>query len=543
MTGSLVQIHYHNRPGGVSSVMGKYSRAFAQARGSAAGASLVVCAKDHAGVVMGGARIIDVRECGYRAFRTRAAFVKARDSLLRRLERIVTSNRLARPVHVVGHNLTLGKNCALSSAFAQCAQRLAKQKNEYRFFSVVHDFAEEGRTDLMSQIVSLERLGIKIWDELYLAAPGVCFVAVNNRNYSILKKAGFQVRLLPNLVSVPPAEQLCPSFNRKKMLAALSLLAKKDGTIFIQSAPLAFYPSRIISRKNPVEAMLLTHFIFSSNLLLGESGTSIEDRALVAHLKRLCGAHEIPAIFDSGRAAGFLLSHDETPFSLLYRAADMCITTSVLEGFGYALYEPWLYHKAVVGRVPAKSDVQKKIAAAGLYSRLLIPCAWVDIGKLTERYYHDMRQCFRKKNGFSDFNLFSRQFNRVFIAKGGIDFGCLDIATQCAVLEGLCRHPELADEWKRAFPFQTKAIMDSWPAAVRRRPSVAERNRKRVISLFGNDAFAASFSACFEKMSHLRAPARPGAAALRKRFCSLDTFRQLTTPQFPRKGHYCTIFA
>jgi hypothetical protein len=327
------------------------------------------------------------------------------------------------------------------------------------------------------------------------------------------------------------------------VIRGLAKCAEKDNQAFKPGAPLLVYPSRTISRKNPVEAILLSHFFFSSNLLLGESGTSIEDRALAAYLKRLCGKYKIPVIFNSGRAAGFLSGHGETPFILLTKAADACVSTSVLEGFGYALYEPWLYYKAVVGRVPAKSDVQKKISAPWLYSRLLIPCGWVDGTKLMERYYHDIRQCLRKKNNFPGFSSFSKQFNREFVKKGGIDFGCLDIATQCAVLEGLCKFPELVAEWKRAFPFQTDAIMDSWRAAARCPAPFAARNRKRVLSLFGGGAFTASFSACFEKMPRLRAPARPGAAALRKRLCSLDTFRQLTTRQFPIQGHYCKIFA
>jgi hypothetical protein len=540
MTGSFVQIHYHNRPGGVTSVMGKYGQAFGKAYGSAAGASLVVCAKHQAHTDMDGARVIDVRECGYHSFRTSVAFVKARDRLSRRLEQIITSGHLARSVCVVGHNMNLAKNCALSSAFAQCALRLAKQKNEYRFFSVVHDFAEEGRLDLISQIVSLERLGIKIWDELYPVSPNLCFVALNNRNYSILKKAGFQVRLLPNQVSVPVRGISPASFNRKKTLTALSHIAVQDGMAFNPSAPVVFYPSRIISRKNPVEAILVSHFFFSSNLLLGEPGTSIEDMALAAHLKRLCGTHKIPAIFNSGRAAGSLLRHDEMPFYLLYRVADVCITTSVLEGFGYALYEPWLYYKAVVGRMPAKSDVQKKIAAAGLYSRLLIPCRWIDIDKLVWRYYRDMRKCCGAVEEFPDTKSFSKQFNKAFIEKEGIDFGCLDIATQYAVLESLCKHPELADEWKRAFPHQTKALMDSWKAATARPPLFAGRNRRLVISHFGASRFATCFRECFKNP---RGSSRPDTAMLCKLLCSLDTFRQLTTPQFPGPGHYCTIFA
>jgi hypothetical protein len=34
----------------------------------------------------------------------------------------------------------------------------------------------------------------------------------------------------------------------------------------------------------------------------------------------------------------------------MYRVADLVITTSVLEGFGFAYLEPWIADRAVIGR-------------------------------------------------------------------------------------------------------------------------------------------------------------------------------------------------
>ncbi len=44
MKGSLVQIHYHNRPGGVAAVMGHYCRAFREACGGHGACVMVCCA-------------------------------------------------------------------------------------------------------------------------------------------------------------------------------------------------------------------------------------------------------------------------------------------------------------------------------------------------------------------------------------------------------------------------------------------------------------------------------------------------------------------
>ena len=52
-------------------------------------------------------------------------------------------------------------------------------------------------------------------------------------------------------------------------------------------------------------------------------------------------------------------------YSHLYRIADACISTSVLEGFGYGLREPWLYGRAVLGRLPCGPRATKFPAARG----------------------------------------------------------------------------------------------------------------------------------------------------------------------------------
>ena len=69
----------------------------------------------------------------------------------------------------------------------------------------------------------------------------------------------------------------------------------------------------------------------------------------------------------------------------MYRMADIVITTSVLEGFGFAYLEPWILEKPVIGRsIPSITpDFQTKGMKLGhLYTALVVDEQdFKDIGK------------------------------------------------------------------------------------------------------------------------------------------------------------------
>ena len=126
-SGSLVQIHYHNRIGGVTTVMAAYARAFAVNVGSGA-AKRVVCHDCGSGVLEeAGCRVTSIADCDYRLFRSRNAFEKVRTRLRCALEGVLADSSLRRPIRFVGHNLNLGKNCALSAAFADIAAAMTSR--------------------------------------------------------------------------------------------------------------------------------------------------------------------------------------------------------------------------------------------------------------------------------------------------------------------------------------------------------------------------------------------------------------------------------
>jgi len=198
---TLIQLHYHNRPGGVTRVIGAYAQAFSRILGVDRARNLLLChdSRDRS-LLPPDMRVVNIPGCEYRDFRARKEFLDARDRLTARLRRALDPRAALRPVCVVAHNLTLGKNCALSSAFANLA-RAYRDDPGVRFFSVVHDFAEEGRADRMRQVRRLARPGVPMAGDLYAAGAKVRFVSVNQRNAGFcarrdFRPSAFRIRLL-----------------------------------------------------------------------------------------------------------------------------------------------------------------------------------------------------------------------------------------------------------------------------------------------------------------------------------------------------------
>jgi glycosyltransferase involved in cell wall biosynthesis len=528
MIGSLVQIHYHNRPGGVSAVMEQYAAAFRAAAGDR-GVCTVVCASDRAGRRIPGMDVVNVNACGYRTFRSASSFRVAAGALLARVEKVALDPHLPRPVYVVGHNLTLCKNGALSQAFALMVLRQADRSDTIRFFSVVHDLAEEGRCDLMAQAHFLERRGVRILDALYPVSPNLGYIAVSARTLHLLRHAGLDACLVPNPVALPASRPGAPPAGR------VGAIWKRTNR-----GPVLFCPGRIIARKNPVEAIILAQFFLSANLVLGEDGTSVADRALCRSLRHVCSRYNLRVSFGGLGAKRRGKTVSAETYSRMYQAADACISTSVLEGFGYALYEPWLHNKAVFGRIPSGPAPDEIPDASGLYERFLVPQEWVDIQGLRKHYHERMRLCFGKRLQCGGFVCFSKRFDAAFICGAGIDFGCLDSATQCALLEAVCRSAALISHWKQLFPCQTRALATSWRRALRSSPRMAAANRKRIEAKHGTAAFAASLERC---LGHKGSAGRPDPAKIRDYFARPDRFRLLATPQAPLARHYCAISA
>lgn len=373
--GALLQIHFHNRPGGVTTVMAEYARAFVS--GPDGGQVTAVCSDHGSGVLENaGVAVLGTPLCDYHRFRSRRAFERDRRRIALLLRNAMQS--LPRPLFVVAHNTNLGKNCALSAAWADVC---AEQQRGVRCFTVVHDRAEEGRVDLLAGIAALERLGVPMWTLLYPRPAAHQYLSPSRDVCAALSHAGFAAAAVPNPVPIPGAGT---RGERIREFVDRGTERECGGGV----RPVVFYPARCVARKNIIEAVLVGTVCMGHSLWLGARGTSPDDRRLVERLESFCRERGLPVLFDVGAVASVGASRVGAPtpsFGDLYAGADVCLSTAVLEGFGYALYEPWVRGKALVGRVPQGFSHYAKLRFGHLYDTLDIPTSWVDRREFVSR--------------------------------------------------------------------------------------------------------------------------------------------------------------
>jgi len=516
---TLIQLHYHNRPGGVTRVIGAYARAFSRIPGADRARNLLLChdSRDRS-LLPPDMRVVNIPGCEYRDFRTRKAFLDARNTLAVRLRRALDAQTAPRPVCVVAHNLTLGKNCALSSAFARVA-RAYRDDPGVRFFSVVHDFAEEGRADRLQQVRRLALLGIPMTRDLYAAGAKVRFVSVNQRNAGLLRNAGLSAACLPN----PVIQLHAPAVSGSRIARACALAARKDGAAFDPRLPTVLYPGRLIARKNACEAVVVACFLLRANLLLGRPGSSAADRKFYARLRRICTQNRLPVIFDAERLAANA-GIKGPAFPVLTAYADAVISTSIAEGFGYALYEPWILGTPVIGRRPLGFD---GISGAdyALYASLPVPAHIISASRLRKNYYRHGRRCFGSQ-WYPDKRRFTREFMREIVPAGAADFGALDQEQQLAILRRFAAM-RFAGRGLRMRMGDGRIVVDSWriPDAHRIRTV-----RQAVLRSCGNAAFVRNFQRVFLAGHSAFSPRKFNHAAIIRYFSALEHLRLLMSP-------------
>jgi len=112
-----------------------------------------------------------------------------------------------------------------------------------------------------------------------------------------------------------------------------------------------------------------------------------------------------------------------------------CVSTSIAEVSDYAMYEPWLFGKAVFGRRP--SDLARR------WRQIRGSCIWISVpggvGFLTGSFGQINRQC---EHASAMLKAAARFFSKdrltgnsplIVLKNGALDFGCLDATTQFAV--------------------------------------------------------------------------------------------------------------
>lgn len=318
-------------------------------------------------------------------------------------------------IHV--HNPTIRKNSSLLPALSELASK------GRRLVLHVHDLAEDWRPDVYSK-------------EAY--PDGVLWVAINRFDVESLRTAGAgSVVYLPNAVPCPP--ELMRSASEGSM-------AKGPGLVLC--------PVRGIRRKNLGEAVLLSMFMRDgSRLGVTLPPTSPRDMPFYQGWRDTAARKWLPIAFGLGL--------DRT-LDELYAESIAVVSTSIKEGFGMSFMEPATKGRVTLGRrLSVVSDFEQDgLNFPALYDAIVIPRGLFDESTFRERVDAVVAKALMA------YGLPIEDFSEAIVASvldargAGPDFGRLDEPAQAQVLDSLGATSAARRDVLNANPF-----LDAWDKA------------------------------------------------------------------------------
>lgn len=352
------------------------------------------------------------------------------------------------------HNTNLAKNRNMLKALE------ILRDQGIRLFIQIHDFAEDGRPDVY-------------YGEEY--TEDVHYGVINSRDYDILVDAGLKeegLHLIHNKVS--PIDM--------------------DGGTGDTQAPqdtrgaYVLYPVRALRRKNIGETLLLSLFLKKEQTI----GITLPPNSEIDWKSyRLWRAFIDTYGFNVKLEVGL---HEN--FADLVRRAPFLITTSLNEGFGFAFLEPWTAGKAVFGR--RLDHVCRDFEAKGvnlkhLYDAFYIPFTCID----GEVFYEKWSRSFTRLAKAFRHHVERDELNRAFqgiTETGAIDFGVLDENTQMGALLSIKNGKVCACKVRELNP---------WLDKIRRadiNPGVIAQNKTIIRSHYGETNYRDTLHRIYERV-------------------------------------------
>lgn len=232
------------------------------------------------------------------------------------------------------HNYHLGKN----TSFTQALLNWAAQGQSLLF--QIHDFPECARYENLKNITE------SIQDEIYPQGKNIRYALINHRDYKLLGKGGIsqeELFLLDNPVPLGPTVQEDPQAIKTEMAQRWG----KRFPSFQAKGRLFLYPVRAIRRKNLLEAALITMLQDDpANLVVTLPGVSKGEIQYSDFCRQLFLEGVIPGMFGLGMEEDQGLLN----YQNYWAAADMLLSSSIQEGFGYLYLNSLHWQKPLMAR-------------------------------------------------------------------------------------------------------------------------------------------------------------------------------------------------
>jgi len=297
---------------------------------------------------------------------------------------------------IMVENLGIGLHPAVTYAFYLYTHYVFTCRESKRFIYRCHDFVQQRPANFrnVKKFYHSPFGLVPHWHSiLYPAYPNVTYIAINRYDRARLIEHGIEERnvfYIPNSVdkSITPPDDRTQELRRKIIEEE-----KLD-----PSVRFLLYPVRCVRRKNVEEAIFLTKFfncladgktsrknchLQSKFHLLVSVKTDGDDARYAQQLVEFVKKHNLPVTIGLNEFVSLEREYDsENPTRIrkygigdVYQLADLVITTSILEGFGFVYIEPWIMDRVVIGRsIPfITPDFQTAGMKLGhLYTALLV---------------------------------------------------------------------------------------------------------------------------------------------------------------------------
>ncbi|MFP4066635.1 MAG: hypothetical protein ACLFS5_03970 [Spirochaetaceae bacterium] len=383
----LVVFHYHLRPGGVTGVITQACIAVGKHLPEVTEILLVAGSEDNAEDILARIRaaapasVVSFRVHPELRYRSEQNGVAA-EELERRIATLLRREYLGDDVVWWVHNYHIGKNPPFTAALLT----VLTEEPDLPAVLQIHDFPE------CASFENLRTLREHLSGRVYPSASNIAYATINYRDRRLLLEAGIpesHVTALPNPVAVVPGRPTARTSEKTGREApgsatgtaeVLTRLGQASGARFPgfhREGHLFVYPVRAIRRKNVFEAgflarLLALHAERPVNLVVTLPGTSPPEKPYSDMVDAAFAAGILPGM--SG--VGTRLEEAGVGFEEFMQAAEVILSTSVQEGFGYAFFEAPLWGAPLAARYLDILDGLDHLFEGyphTFYRRLLVP--------------------------------------------------------------------------------------------------------------------------------------------------------------------------
>jgi len=467
-------VHYHLKPGGVTTVIRRQVSALARVGIDASVLSGEAPAQElPCAVVVEKALAYDAAHGDVQSHEPVAGHVRLIvDAIAREADALGEET----VIHV--HNPTIRKNSSLLSALGELAS------SGRHLLLHIHDLAEDWRPDAYSRS----------------AYPnGVSWAVINRHDARKLVGAGAgSVFFLPNPVPAPANGNLGQDAADNFAL---------DGT-----PSLVLYPVRGIRRKNLGEAVLLSMYArrgASIGVTLPPNG--MRDMPYYDSWRETAGKLDAPILFGLGL---------ESELDTLYAGSRAIVTTSIKEGFGLAYLESASRDRAILGRrLPRVVDdfEEEGLSFPGLYERLAVDPALFDEEAFCARIRRVVEAAATAFGRQEAGPALAAMINEGFFAesKDGPDFGRLDEIAQAEALGSIASDHAAKARFLGANPW-----LEAWDARAATVPCLSVEE----LAPWSEEAYGARLEAMYRHVLESGGGTAPRKDALLDAYLVAETF-------------------